>query len=270
MNQGIPEITQVRRMLEALLKSDNHIHWIGGYVYGRTSNDEPFVILYPAAPYLNEKAVRVYPHDFGKLPTFIPTDEIEGDTDANPSKDKAKKRGIYHVCPMFKIVTYNGKDTQMGPEKRFGDVLLITDKMPQDADETAVPSTNGTRPAPAQTQAPPPPGPPVDSRGPMSPAAQADRKPGKPQTPEWEFYTAVAKANHLYQNAKQVKEIADRINPAWKHGQSPADDLAMGNALAEYAKKRADLEAAGKDKKTCHNQALGAAIKMYNAVTAAA
>lgn len=123
------QFSEIHTMLEALLKSGNHIHWIGGYVYGRTSEDKPFVILYPASDRLQEKAVRVYEHDFRKLPVFIDTANVPGDTENNPNKTQAQKSRIYHTCPLFKICTYDGKDTQMGKEKRFGGVLRVTDKV---------------------------------------------------------------------------------------------------------------------------------------------
>ena len=70
MNQ-INQITKIERMLEAMLMASNKLHWIGGYIYGRTSNGDPFVTLYPAADYLSNKICKVYPQDFRKLPSFI-------------------------------------------------------------------------------------------------------------------------------------------------------------------------------------------------------
>ena len=55
------EIVQVRKMLHALLKSEGLVEWIGGYVYGATSNGDPFVILYPAADYLKVAALIAFP-----------------------------------------------------------------------------------------------------------------------------------------------------------------------------------------------------------------
>lgn len=133
------QLQEIHTMLEALLKSGNHIHWIGGYVYGRTSQDDPFVILYPASDMLSEKAVRVYGHDFKKLPDFIDTSDVPADTENNPNKAQAQRKGIYHVCPLFKVCTYDGKETQMGPEKRFGGVLSVTDKMPNGAQPQPTP-----------------------------------------------------------------------------------------------------------------------------------
>ena len=120
----------VEDMLTAILKSQNNIHWIGGYVYGKTKGGDPFVILYPAAEYLVEKACRVYPQEFKKLPPFIPTQNINGKTKGNPSKQEAQDLGIYNACPMFQVLTYDGKDTPLGKEKRFGKVVRVTNKMP--------------------------------------------------------------------------------------------------------------------------------------------
>lgn len=148
---GNDQLTQVHKMLTALLKSENRIHWIGGYVYGRTSNDDPYILLYPSAEYLQEKVVRVYEHDFRKLPAFIPTDSIPGDTEANPNKGQAQKKRIYHECPVFQILTYDGKDTQMGKEKRFSDVLMVPTQKAEATGPTAIPSKPtqpATRPTP--------------------------------------------------------------------------------------------------------------------------
>ena len=260
--QQITQLDRLERMLSAILQADNRLHWIGGYVYGRTSNDDPFIILYPAAPYLNNKICRVYPHDFKKLPSFIPTDEIPANTDANPDKDKAIKKGIFHACPMFQIVTYAGKDTQMGPEVRFGDVLIVTSKMPEGM-ETAVPA-NGTAPV-----APPPPAAPpvtVDQRGAMSPQAQSERKPAKPQTPEWEFYEMVYQANKaVYPDAVGVSKIAALINSSWKFSKEDAINNAMSNALGTYARTRADLTTEKKvEARKAHTDALNKAVADFD------
>jgi hypothetical protein len=95
-------------------------HKIGGYVHGRTSNGDPFVLLYPAKKTLKHKITRVYEQSFDDLPWFIETNHISNDAqDGNPDKDKAKKQGIYHECDWFEIATIDGKETQMGPEQRY-------------------------------------------------------------------------------------------------------------------------------------------------------
>ena len=151
------KLTQIEKMLTALLKSNNQLHWIGGYVHGRTSNDDPFIIIYPASDKLNHKVCRVYPHDFRKLPDFVNTDVLPGITqDGNPDRDKAEKKGIYRACPPFLITTYDGKDTQMGAEVRFLDVVRVSkQKDEQDGDTAPRPSQPPipTPPAPAPARA---------------------------------------------------------------------------------------------------------------------
>lgn len=127
------DVATLTKMVAALLKDQstkgmNRYHVIGGYVYGQTGNNDPFVILYPIQEYLTEKICRVYPQDFKKLPSFINTKDVPGDTDENPDKGKAMKRGIYHECPAFGVATFPGKMTQMGPEVRFSDVLWVSGK----------------------------------------------------------------------------------------------------------------------------------------------
>lgn len=139
------QLDRIEKMLRAQLRGTGHLWWIGGYVYGQTSRDDLFIILYPADEKLSEKVVRVYPHDFKRLPMFIPTDVDGGDTEANPNKEQARKKRIYHECPLFEIVTFDGKDTQMGKERRFGDVLRLS----RAASEAAA---QGVRSAPTPTQ----------------------------------------------------------------------------------------------------------------------
>jgi hypothetical protein len=164
-----PQLTQIEKMLTALLKSNNQLHWIGGYVYGRTTPrddqriGDPFIILYPASERLNHKVTRVYEHDFPKLPAFLDTHVPEsGTVDDNPDRDKALRKRVYHPCEHFLITTYEGKETQMGPEVRFLDVI-----------RTAKPKADAT-PAPAPQPSPVPTSPkpvPVQSTGKGAPLA---------------------------------------------------------------------------------------------------
>ena len=95
-------------------------HLVGGFAHGRTSNGDPYVLLYPAQKNLKHKITRVYEHLFPELPYFVETNAIPDNAqDRNPDKDKAKKQGIYRECDWFEIATVDGKTTQMGPEQRF-------------------------------------------------------------------------------------------------------------------------------------------------------
>lgn len=138
------DLLELKKMVEALLRSDGLVEWIGGWVGGRTADGDPFLILYPASEHLKEKACRVYPHHFKRLPDFIPTADVPADTDANPSKGQAQSAGIYHECPRFKIVMRLGRETKMGREKRFSDTLYVP---PRQRSESP-PAANDRPPAP--------------------------------------------------------------------------------------------------------------------------
>ena len=154
----LDKLSAVEKMLTALLKSNDIIHWVGGYVQGRTTPKDdqrigdPFIILYPASERLNHKICRVYEHDFAKLPDFVDTDVPEdARVDDNPDRDKAIKKRVYRPCPPFLITIYEGKETQMGPEKRFLDVVRVS----RPKDETPQPTSPAPQPpAPAPAPAP--------------------------------------------------------------------------------------------------------------------
>jgi hypothetical protein len=208
---------KLEKMLLALLKSQGLVEWIGGYVYGATSNGDPYIILYPAAEHLKEKVCRVYPHQFRRLPAFISTEGFTGDTDANPDKEKAQKRGIYHECPAFQIVMHLGRETQMGREKRFSDVLYV----------------------PAGVQAPPTP----------APAAAAPEQPPDDQWVHWwreagsatdafMFDTAVARLEPWYGDGEKAATFRGIL---FGEAFDPAKAQAMAGAMLAYAKKRREL-----------------------------
>jgi len=141
--------SQAEKMLLALLKSEGLVEWVGGYVFGETAtNGHPFVILYPAAEQLVNKVCRVYQHDFVKLPGFIVTQDFQGEARSrtDPTQEEAVKSGIFHECPRFQVVLYHGRDTQMGREKRFSDVLFVS---PRPQAKTATPEPALERPVKA-------------------------------------------------------------------------------------------------------------------------
>lgn len=131
------KMDQITKMLAAILKSTNNYHVAGAYAWGYTSNDDPFLVLYPQDDRLKHKICRVYPHDFGKLPAEIVATKPDAGPDDPGDRDRAEKRGILRTCAMMGVVTYDGKETQMGPQKRFSDVIWISRKgqatQPQDA-----------------------------------------------------------------------------------------------------------------------------------------
>jgi hypothetical protein len=95
-------------MLEALLRSNNHLHWINAYAPGRTANGDEYIILYAANERLNHKICRVYKEAFSHLPDYVDTNVPPNAANDNPTREEAHKRGILHTCPLFKIVTNDG------------------------------------------------------------------------------------------------------------------------------------------------------------------
>jgi len=120
--QQIQELRATQILTAALLQvliKGGKLAEIGGYVYGRTSNDDPFIILYPAKAHLIHKICRVYKEKFHLLPSFIIA-EVPGDAqDGNPDKNIARRQNLYHECQEFVIATESGKETNMGAEVRF-------------------------------------------------------------------------------------------------------------------------------------------------------
>lgn len=125
-------LEQINKRLGALLAAGDQEVWVGGYVYGQTSRDDPFVILYPVRPELKYSLCRVYPHQFSKLPKFIhfahDPDNMPADTEDTIDKEKAIRKRIYHECPPFLILRHPGRETSTGRENRFYDVLVLSKK----------------------------------------------------------------------------------------------------------------------------------------------
>lgn len=116
---------QLTKLLTALCKSMNLIHWIGAYAHGRTENGDPFILLFSSNEKMEHKICRVYEGDFKKLPPFIKTQVPTQATSANPDRGKLKASGKLFTCPAFQIVCYEGRETQMGKERRFSDTLYV-------------------------------------------------------------------------------------------------------------------------------------------------
>lgn len=233
-------LLEVKKMLEALLRSDGLVEWVGGYVYGRTSNDDPFIILYPAADHLKEKVCRVYPHQFKRLPDFIPIDDIPADTDANPSKGQAQRAEIYHECRPFKVVMHLGKETQMGREKRFSDVLYVPQQKSRPAAARPAQRTepaNGASQTPAGRTA-------TDNRQ----AVDEDEDDAKTH---WRvqaatagdpfiFDTAIVELSPWFRNSTNVKKFREALFGEW----DPNKTAGYVVALEEYAAQRVAIASA--------------------------
>lgn len=262
------QLDRIEAMLQAQLRSAGHIWWIGGYVYGQTSNGDLFVILYPAAEGLKEKVVRVYDHDFRKLPSFIPTEGIDGgDTEANPSKEQARKKGIYHECPAFEIVTYDGKDTQMGKERRFSDVLRLSraarEALAQVGRSSRSASVGAQTSQQQQPTPPPPPSPPDDERLAGLPDYRALALAA--ETPaQFDYAAFMVLRNGLYTEKDHITKTREVIVPGWKPGGRANE--AMLTALEVYRDKRQAAEGRGEATAAAHSFAKREAMNAYNKV----
>lgn len=251
------QMDRIEKMLRAQLKSAGHVWWVNGWVYGVTSNGDVFIILYPADEKLNEKVVRVYPHDFKKLPPFIKTDVDGGDTEANPNKEQARRKGIYHEGPLFEIVTYDGKETQMGRERRFGDVLRVTN----------VERNAQRQPAPASP--PPPPPPPDEPAGqasiPGTVAALPDYREmaiGAKTATEFDYAAYMVLKNGLYTEVGRITATREVLASGWKPG--PKANGALLVALGVYRDKRSQAEGRGESTSAAHAFAKREAMNAYN------
>jgi len=139
------QLDRIEAMLKAILASDNHIHWVGSYAHGRTSTGDPYIVLFPASDKLEHKICRVYESQFKQLPDFVNT---AVPASVRPSKNTPTKNQAI-ACARFQVITSDGKDTQMGAEKRFFAVLAISSRAPQEA-----PATVGAVAQPVATQQP--------------------------------------------------------------------------------------------------------------------
>ena len=129
----------VLEKLMTVIANGGKIHQIGGYAYGRTSGNDPFILLYAPHDSMVHKICRVYPEDFSKLPHFIPTgNPPTSASELNLTKTELKKQSLYHGCATFKIATIDGKDTQMGPEIRFYDTMSVDREVLDELEATIV------------------------------------------------------------------------------------------------------------------------------------
>lgn len=239
-------LDRIEKMLTAVLRGTSHIHWIGGYVYGTTEDGgSKFIILYPASDRLKEKIVRVYQEEFKRLPDFIDTSDraFARAVSTNPAKDKAMTKGIYHECPLFQIVTYDGRETQMGKERRFGDVVRVArprqttgpnvtvnyNPPPQDG-EIDWDEKSEVTPKPAKSTEPVVTGGPVDY-GKL--ALEAD-------TVEKFDYSAymLLQDEKAYTDQVVIGKTRNYLKPDWRP--SAKSNRAMLTALKVYRKERGD------------------------------
>lgn len=248
----------IEEMLTAILRSQNNIHWIGGYVYGKTKGGDPFVILYPAAEYLNEKAVRVYPTEFKRLPSFIPTANIQGKTKGNPSKQEARDLGIYNECPMFQVLTYEGKDTPLGRERRFYKTIRVTDKMPggRVAPEPVVEDEEQEVATPPPTRQTEPPA--LPKRLSLAEIKHWQRE-ARASGDELLFLTAVRNLHPEY-TVERLASVRSGVCPDALDAQNAPAQL---EAIEKYLARRKELEGQGEPTLSAHATAKTDAAALY-------
>ena len=140
------------KMMTVLMKSQKlwghsgHYHIAGGYCWGNTPDGASFLVLYPKADYLKEKICRVYADDyqFAEIPEAIRATQENTGLDTTKDKEWAQKKGVYHLCPTMGVLTSDGKETQMGHEKRFAGVLWVA--KPKREQPPTAPETSSSRP----------------------------------------------------------------------------------------------------------------------------
>lgn len=115
----------MQKMLKSILQTNKSYHVVGGFCWGNTPEGASFLVLYPKFDGLKFQVCRVYADDynFKDIPQWIRDTQETTGYDSPKDKDWAKSKKIYHDGFTMAIVTYDGKDTQMGPEKRYAGVL---------------------------------------------------------------------------------------------------------------------------------------------------
>lgn len=146
------ENKMILKMQKSILQSQKHYHVAGGFCWGNTADGAPFLVLYPKSDKLKEKICRVYADDyqFGDIPEWIRATHENTGMDTTKDREWAIKKGIYHQCPAMGVITMDGRDTQMGKEKRFAGVLWVAKQRPPAQPQPRQPPTPATQQAAAQ------------------------------------------------------------------------------------------------------------------------
>lgn len=145
-------------MLVAQAKAAKNYQWVEGYACGSTEEAgingkrSVYVLLYGPGEHMQDPMVKVYPNDSRGLPLFIRNavrwdapDDYPTISSQAAKKAKQVQRGKFVQCPRFAIIRWDGKETQMGPQKMLGGVVHWT-KEAREAERRA----QGPQPAQAQ------------------------------------------------------------------------------------------------------------------------
>lgn len=267
----VDEDLRALRMLTESMLFDK-IHWVGGYMYGRTKeNDDPFIVLYSPYPQLQQKVGKVYVQDFRKLPKFVDTENVPAKAPrALLTKDEARDMGLYIECPKFQILNRDGKETQMGPEQRFHGVLRLTDDMshylsqpakqaaPQQQQQRQAMSQANGRPAAGET--------PSDVKLPNYGDLAVNAKTFE----EFDYAAFMALRGDIFVEQEHVKKIRDLIVEKSesgvlmiKEGDTRSND-ALLVAMDMYRKERKELEKGGSTRQEAHTYAMRRAVEKYD------
>lgn len=165
LQRQVAEVMEQNKMLLKMMKvvmgsqklwgHSGHYHTAGGYCWGNTADGASFLVLYPKADFLKEKICRVYADDyqFSEIPEAIRATQENTGLDTIKDKEWAQKKGVYHLCPTMGVLTSDGKETQMGHEKRFAGVLWVA--KPKREQPPTAPSVPGASTAPGASAASP-------------------------------------------------------------------------------------------------------------------
>lgn len=237
------QLDRIETMLKAILASDNHVHWVGSYAHGRASSGDPYIVLFPSSDKLEHQVCRVYESQFKKLPAFVDT---AVPASIKPSK-KAPGKNQATPCRHFQVITCNGRETQMGAEKRFFGVLAISSQ----AATVHVDSKQEAEKRPSTPRQPKPKKQPaIPSKDWKAEAASC--------TDAFMFDTAVVQLEPWYQDAAAVTQFREVLFGDWE----PEAAAALVDGLVAYAATRKG----GKS----HNAAKKTAVTKYENQLAAA
>lgn len=143
------QLDRIEMMLEALLSANKQTEWIGSYAHARTSSGDPYIVLFPSSDKLKQKFCRVYSYKFEALRGLVPLDVADN---VPRSAETPKKTQARPVDRRFKALVSMGKDTSMGNEKRFENVLQVSQYETRPAQGSAEPKRGPAGPTPETTQ----------------------------------------------------------------------------------------------------------------------
>ncbi len=259
----------IRMMLEAQMKTDGLVWWVGAYAYGHTTKGDPYVMLYPLGDKFEQKVCKVYPKEFKKLPAFIPTENIPADIQGKnaPDVSDAKRMGVYRECLGFQVVLYLAENTAMGNRRKRLQGVIRYSKDAQGA------LKNGRQPSrPATTQQPR-----QQTRQAATPPppANGSSQNNKPHHPILIMIQGAAnissfnkavydglKDTDLFTNQERIIAIRELVAPNWQL--TNMNKLPTATALKIYRDKRRDIEGEGQSTRIAHQNALSEAIRIYN------